>query len=683
MTPLFVLIDGRSGAGKTSLAASLIREFDDAAVPAALVHVEDMYPGWDGLDAAIRTLSDELIPAWAHGRAAAWTPWDWSADAPAAERRSTEAAPVIVLEGVGASSASVLESVSRAGAQALTVWVSLDNEARKQRALARDGEAYAPHWDRWAAQEDAWLAGPNAPGAPDITVDGDGRAPLDTRSVGRLAPVLAAVLPDSALAPVLRAPWTSAGSGRLDVSDDASLRGLYEALTTDLPHGAWLDSSMDVAGPRNERIIMAAGRLGVDYTAGASGAVGRLAVTLDGVRATRAVPFFDWLSGAWPSPPAEELTGPELGELLQLGWIMQLGYELRAECGTPDIPAAGPLDRDARAFWPERLAVVDVASGSWQMLVRGPVCDTTGHPEAHPHEPLSRPVFASRDTRGQYLEMIDRCREEIRLGNSYEVCLTTTLTAPLPDSADTLEMFERLRRRSPAPFGAYLRMFGGEEQEFVLVGSSPERFLAVDAEGMATAEPIKGTRRRGATTEEDARLRTELAESPKDRAENIMIVDLLRNDLGATAVTGSVRVDRLCAIEEYATVFQMVSTIRAEVRPEVGRGELVRAAFPPGSMTGCPKISTMDILGRLEEERRGAYSGSLGYVCWDGSGDFAVVIRSIEIIRTDAGREMRLGLGGAITIESDPAAEWDEVRAKSAGVLGALGAAFPEAPPTD
>ena len=205
--------------------------------------------------------------------------------------------------------------------------------------------------------------------------------------------------------------------------------------------------------------------------------------------------------------------------------------------------------------------------------------------------------------------------------------------------------------------------------------------MSIAADGWMRAEPIKGTRPRGATPEADRQLERELASSPKDRAENIMIVDLLRNDLSHFAVPGTLSVPRLCAIESYATVHQMVSTIDARLRPGAPRAEAIAAAFPAGSMTGAPKVSTMAILDTLEEgDARGIYSGAAGYFSATGSADLSVVIRTLVMVRT-AGTEpwdLSLGVGGAITADSSPQEEWDEVRTKAFGVLSALGSVFPD-----
>ena len=207
---------------------------------------------------------------------------------------------------------------------------------------------------------------------------------------------------------------------------------------------------------------------------------------------------------------------------------------------------------------------------------------------------------------------------------------------------------------------------------------SPERFLRVGADGRLRAEPIKGTRPRGQDAAADAALRDELLASEKDRAENIMIVDLMRNDLSRLAVAGSVTVPRLCVVESYATVHQLVSTVDAQLLPDASRAEAVAAAFPAGSMTGAPKTSTMAILDELEAMPRGAYSGAVGYFSLNGAADLSVVIRTLVITPSpDGGLALSLGVGGAVTAGSDPDAEWEEVRTKAHGVLAALGSDVP------
>ncbi|TFG86483.1 MAG: anthranilate synthase component I family protein, partial [Gemmatimonadales bacterium] len=226
--------------------------------------------------------------------------------------------------------------------------------------------------------------------------------------------------------------------------------------------------------------------------------------------------------------------------------------------------------------------------------------------------------------------------------------------------------YRRLREATPAPYASFLR-----HPEGTLVGASPERFLRVTPDGHVQARPIKGTRPRGRDAAEDAALRAELAGSAKDRAENVMIVDLLRNDLHRVCTPGSVQVSELCAIETHPAVFQMVSTIEGELAPGQDRCDLLASAFPGGSMTGAPKIAAMQILEGLEPCVRGWYSGCQGYLGFDGSLDLSIVIRGIQLI----GGQALVGAGGAVVYDSDPEAEWEEARHKARASLAALAGA--------
>ncbi|UJP10875.1 anthranilate synthase component I family protein [Microbacterium sp. KUDC0406] len=271
-----------------------------------------------------------------------------------------------------------------------------------------------------------------------------------------------------------------------------------------------------------------------------------------------------------------------------------------------------------------------------------------------------------RHTVDEYVALVERCRDAIRAGDAYLLCLTTRFSTDAPD--DPFRVYRRLRAATPAHHGGYLRI--GDTH---LLSASPEQFLEV-RDGVVRTSPIKGTRPRGATLEQDAALAAELRASEKERAENVMIVDLMRNDLSHVGVPGTIEVERLWHVESYPAVHQLVSTVSARLRRGITVDELSEAAFPAGSMTGAPKLSAMTILHRLERAPRGVYSGCFGYVGLDGSVDLAMVIRSILI----EGETAHVGAGGGITWLSDAGEEAAEVATKARAPLAALGAALPE-----
>ncbi|MBT2397435.1 aminodeoxychorismate synthase component I [Streptomyces sp. ISL-100] len=364
-----------------------------------------------------------------------------------------------------------------------------------------------------------------------------------------------------------------------------------------------------------------------------------------------------------------------------LGWVGYLGYELKAQCGGDAAHQA--QDADATMVFADRAVVLDHATGTTYLLALAEDGDETaarawlrtaartlesiaGEPAGVPDAPAALAEIRLRHDRDAYLRLIDTCRQEITAGETYEVCLTNLAEAEV--DLDPWQAYRALRRFSPAPYAALLR-FG---QQSVL-STSPERFLRIAADGTASSKPIKGTRPRGASAEQDAATVADLRSDEKDRAENLMIVDLVRNDLGRHAELGSVEVTNLFDVETYATVHQLVSTVRARLRPDSGAVDCVRAAFPAGSMTGAPKIRTMQIIDRLEAGPRGVYSGAIGYFSLSGAADLSVAIRTAVLT---PGR-VRYGVGGAIVALSDPEAEFEETAVKSAPLLMLTGAGFP------
>lgn len=268
----------------------------------------------------------------------------------------------------------------------------------------------------------------------------------------------------------------------------------------------------------------------------------------------------------------------------------------------------------------------------------------------------------SNFTRGEYEAAVSRIREYIAAGDVYQVNLAQRFHTPFHGSP--LPLYRRLRARNPAPFGAYLDFAGT-----VITSISPERFLRLDATSrVAEARPIKGTRPRGATPDRDHALARALEESEKDRAENVMIVDLLRNDLGKVCRPGSVTVPTLFALESHPTVHHLVSTVTGVLADGNDAFDLLRAAFPGGSVTGAPKIRAMEIIAELERAPRGVYCGAIGYVSASGTMDFNIPIRTIVL--RDGVATFHAGAG--IVWDSEPAAEYQETLAKARTMMEAL-----------
>ena len=359
-----------------------------------------------------------------------------------------------------------------------------------------------------------------------------------------------------------------------------------------------------------------------------------------------------------------------------LGWAGWLGYEAGAvQLGVPYRAGDGA---DAAFLQVDRLIAFDHADGSVTLVdatedggwlaeaaaaLRTAAEAADAYERAHPvvGTEASTPVSWRHDD-ADYLAMIVACQEAIRAGDAYQLCLTNTATART--GADPLAVHLRLRRASPSHHAGFLRIAGE-----TLVSSSPEQFLLVTADGALRTKPIKGTRPRGATLAEDLRLRAELEASEKEQAENVMIVDLMRNDLGRVSVTGSVSVRHLLEVESYAQVHQLVSTVEGRLLPGLTAVDALAAAFPAGSMTGAPKLSAMRILAGLEDGPRGVYAGCFGVLAADGSADLAMVIRSLRF----RDGTVTIGAGGGITALSVPEEELEEVRVKADALLRAAG----------
>jgi para-aminobenzoate synthetase component 1 len=354
------------------------------------------------------------------------------------------------------------------------------------------------------------------------------------------------------------------------------------------------------------------------------------------------------------------------GEGFALGWVGWLGYETRFETMRTARTRESPRP-DAAFMYLDRAIEFDHTSrtvtllslenaGEWEPVLTAP-------PRVLPRPVPKRVEAHWRDTDDEYLAMIRECKARIAAGDAYQLCLTTEVHVDVhPDPVLT---YLALREANPSHHGALLRI-----GDVSLLSSSPEQFLSVSPTGVIESRPIKGTRPRGKSPEADAALAHELESSDKERAENLMIVDLMRNDIGRVSRIGSVEVPGLLEVESYATVHQLVSTIRGQLDDGLDGIDAVAACFPAGSMTGAPKSSATRILDRLEGHPRGIYAGAFGYFGLDGRIDLAMVIRSIVLSPDGAS----IGTGGGITALSDPDEELAEVGLKAAALLRVLGA---------
>ncbi len=359
------------------------------------------------------------------------------------------------------------------------------------------------------------------------------------------------------------------------------------------------------------------------------------------------------------------------------GYVGWLGYELRGGDGPPRRTHDGDLP-DAGLIFADRLLAFDHEAGELHLVCVAPAGDpetsawldaTAARLARMSRAPVPPPVVGAAPgplrvratrTRVQYEAQIAACHAAIRRGDSYELCLTDELR--IATGVDPLTLHRTLRARNPAPHAAFVRIGG-----VTLVSSSPERFLSVDRAGHVESRPIKGTAPRGTDAAADTAARDALAASEKDRAEHLMIVDLVRHDLGSVCEIGSVRVPELMVVEPYASVHQLVSSVRGTLTGGRDATDAVRAAFPPGSMTGAPKERTMELLDALEDRPRGPYAGALGYLALNGTADLAVTIRAAVCVDG----EVRIGTGGAIVLQSDAGAEHDELLLKARAVVQA------------
>jgi para-aminobenzoate synthetase len=460
---------------------------------------------------------------------------------------------------------------------------------------------------------------------------------------------------------------------RLDREFDSELA--FTHLYADDPHAFWLDSSR--SGDAMSRFSFMGGSDGplaaqVYYDVSAT----ETTVVRGGSTEVHAETIFDLLHrelGRYAGVTAD------LPFDFDCGFVGYIGYEVKADCGGTLVHRSSVPD--AAFLFCDRLIAFDHVAGAtylvclvddegdagerWLDEVERLLDAVAARPTAAAgpvRSPRRQPLdfYLSRDE-PTYLADIDRCRQNLVEGETYEVCLTNKVRTDAV--LDPLPLYRTLRRINPAPFSAFLRLEG-----VAVASSSPERFLRVGRDRVVEAKPIKGTINRGETPEEDALLSESLRTSEKNRAENLMITDLLRNDLGTVCEVGSVHVPHLMAIESYETVHQLVSTIRGRLRTGLDAVDCVRACFPGGSMTGAPKKRTMEIIDDLEGEARGVYSGAIGYFGLCGAADLNIVIRTVVMSR----EETSIGVGGAIVMQSDADEEYQETLLKAEAPMRAI-----------
>lgn len=379
--------------------------------------------------------------------------------------------------------------------------------------------------------------------------------------------------------------------------------------------------------------------------------------------------FLDVLDAQWQA--ARVAPDGEHAAVFQGGWALLLGYEL-AQQVEPVLqlpPAEGALPvalalRCPAAILRDRsdgrcIAVAESRAEAW--LER--IAEDAARAAALASLPDWRaPTNVDEDDPQRYLDGVARVLDYLAAGDVFQANLSRGWQASFAAPLDPAALFQRLRAHNPAPFAGIFRSRWGS-----VVSASPERLLAARA-GVAETRPIAGTRARIAGDDEAARIR-ELIGHPKERAEHVMLIDLERNDLGRVCTPGSVQVDELMTVESYATVHHIVSNVRGQLRAGVTPGQVIAAAFPGGTITGCPKVRCMQIIAELEAVGRGAYTGAMGWLGHDGDMDLNILIRSAEV----EGARLRFRTGAGIVIDSDPQRELEETRAKARGMLRALG----------
>lgn len=389
---------------------------------------------------------------------------------------------------------------------------------------------------------------------------------------------------------------------------------------------------------------------------------------LHGPYSDRAGGFLAALDRWWSS---EKRTGPVPDLPFLGGWFVYLGYELAAEIEPVlDLPADPVLPAAFAVRCPAAI-VHDHVEGQTRFVaeagaaidfdrVLGDIRACAARSDDRPRRGTNAMTREEDDER--FLDAVRRAKDYIAAGHIYQVNLSRGWTTRIADERDATALYAALSSANPAPFAGLARW-----RDAAIISSSPERLLQI-RNGIASTRPIAGTRPRASDRDDDDRLSVELFANPKERAEHVMLIDLERNDLGRVCVAGTVEVDEMMALESYAHVHHIVSNVKGRLRADVAPGDAIRAVFPGGTITGCPKVRCMEIIDELEGVARGAYTGSFGYLNRDGSLDLNILIRTMVL----QDRTLNLRAGAGIVADSEPQAELAETRAKAEGMLRSL-----------
>lgn len=389
---------------------------------------------------------------------------------------------------------------------------------------------------------------------------------------------------------------------------------------------------------------------------------------LRGRHANGSAGFLAALDEWWRS---EQRPGPVPALPFHGGWFLYLGYELAAEIEPVlNLPPDDALPTAFAVRCPAAIVHDHVDRQTWFVAETGASIDideVLGDIRRAAGESPQRTLQAAdattqEDDDERFLHAVARAKDYIAAGDIYQANLSRGWTARFANDRDPVQLYAALSGANPAPFAGLARW-----RDSAIISSSPERLLEV-RDGIASTRPIAGTRPRAADRDDDDRLSVELFANAKERAEHVMLIDLERNDLGRVCEAGSVEVDEMMALESYAHVHHIVSNVRGRLKAGIAPGEAIRAVFPGGTITGCPKVRCMQIINELEGVARGAYTGSFGYLNRDGSLDLNILIRTMVL----EGRTLSLRAGAGIVADSEPRAELAETRAKAEGMLRSL-----------